>query len=62
MSKSGQIFFYQKAVTDVQKLRKGNGISMDHFRRELFRKAFALKLQGKTEKEIIEYFGGETNG
>lgn len=28
---------------------------MDHFRRELFRQAWAMKLQGKTDEEIAEW-------
>lgn len=40
-------------------LKKGNGVSRDHLMRDMLKVVIGLRLQGKTEEEIIEIIKGE---
>lgn len=44
-------------------LKKGTGRkSRDHLIKDMLKVVMGLRLQGKTEEEIIKIIGGETNG
>lgn len=56
MAKTGKTSFYAgKLQPPGHTLKKGNGPSFDHFKREMFRQVFALRFQGKTNEEIMKW-------
>lgn len=55
--KSGKTSFYSKKLQPKpEKLNKGRGASFDHVRKLFFRELIAMKLSGKTDEEIAEWF------
>lgn len=56
MPKTGKTSFYMgKLQPPGHVLKKGNGPSFDHFKREMYKQIFALKFLGKTDEEIVKW-------
>lgn len=62
LSKSGKTSFYQKAVSQSSRLNKGTGVSFDHFKKEMMKQIFAMKLSGKPDQEILDYINSLIEG
>lgn len=63
MSKSGSTHYYMgKLQPKGHVLSKGRGMSFDHFKREMMKKVFAMKMSGKTDEEIYDYLNSLAEG
>jgi hypothetical protein len=49
-------------VSQSSRLNKGTGVSFDHFKKEMMKQIFAMKLSGKPDQEILDYINSLIEG